>query len=101
MIVTASPMSAQSQSARDASIPSPSHWFGAEPGEDGFVASFSLLYGYITALASMSDRISLEQYGEDLESQPLLAITITARENHIRLFELEEIQQALSHDTGM
>src|SRR5215218_3812436 len=101
MIVTASPLSAQSQPAGDASIASPSRWFGAEPGEDGFVASFSQLHGYFTALASMSDRISLEQYGEDLESQQLLAVTVTARENHIRLRELDSIQQALSHVTGM
>jgi hypothetical protein len=101
MIVTAPPTSAQSQPARDAPVPSPARWFGVNPGDDGFVASFSQLHGYIAALAACSDRIYLEQYGEDLESQPLLAATVTARENQIRLQELESIQQALSHDSGM
>ncbi len=52
-------------------------------------------------LAAMSDRVSLETYGEDLESKPLLAVTVSARENLIRREELKVIQHALTFDTGM
>ena len=52
-------------------------------------------------LAAGSDRIALEAYGEDLESKPLLAATVSARENLVRLDELKSIQQVLSFDAGM
>jgi hypothetical protein len=59
-----------------------------------------MLGGYIAMLAAVSDRISLETYGEDLESKPLLAVTVSARENLIRLDELKAIQHALSFESG-
>ena len=101
MIVTPSPATAQSQSNQEGSIPDPASWFGTKPGTDGFVASSSMLGGYIAMLAAGSDRIALEAYGEDLESKPLLAATVSARENLVRLDELKSIQQVLSFDASM
>ena len=98
MIVTSRPQSQQSTLARDGSLPTPEEWFGKRPGRNGFIASTALIAGYLNALAKASDRLSIRQYGEDLESEPLLAITVTARENQLRLQELAAIQLELSCD---
>lgn len=98
MIVTSQPHSQQSTRAREAPIPTPEEWFGERPGRNGFIASTAMLADYLHALAETSDRISISQYGEDLESEPLLAVTVTARENRVRLPELAAIQRALCGD---
>jgi hypothetical protein len=52
---------------------------------------------YVEALAAASDRVRLERYGETEERRPLQLLTITHRENLVRLDELRR-QIALLSD---
>jgi hypothetical protein len=70
------------------STPTPKSVIGHEVGE--WHISHDRLVNYMVALASSSDRISIQETGRTFEARPLLLLTITSPKNHQRL---EEIRQ--------
>lgn len=70
----------------DKNIPTPASIIGHEVGE--FHVSHDKLVTYMQALASASERISLEVIGYTYEKRPLLILTITSPENHSRLEDI-------------
>jgi len=65
------------------SIPKPSEVIGFVPGD--WHVSHDRLVQYMSVLAAMSDRISLENRGTTYEKRPLILLTITSPEHHKNL----------------
>lgn len=75
-------------------IPTPASVIGHEVGE--FHVSHDKLVHYMKALAASSDRVTLEERGRTYENRFLLLLTITSEENHTRIDQIREQQQALA-----
>lgn len=78
----------------DSTIPTPEHFLGRKLGEEP--VRHHELVDYITELAAMSDRLSLEIIGVTHERRPILFVVATSTENHARLGEIREQHVALS-----
>ena len=65
------------------SIPTPKSVIGHEVGE--WHVTHDKLVEYMKALATSSDRISIENRGSTFEGRPILLLTITSPENHRNL----------------
>jgi hypothetical protein len=78
----------------DPEIPTPASVIGHEVGE--WHVTHDKLVEYMKALAAASDRIQLENRGTTFEGRPLLLLTITAPQNHIRIGEIREQHLALT-----
>lgn len=72
----------------DPNIPKPADIIGHEVGE--WHVTHDKLMVYMQALATASDRITIENRGETFEGRPLLLLTVTSPTNHTRL---EDIRQ--------
>jgi len=79
-------------------IPTPQSVLGYEVGE--WHVSHDRLVQYMTALAQVSDRITLENRGYTFERRPLLLLTITSPENHQRIDEIKAQHQQLTTPEG-
>ncbi len=85
-------------------IPTPESVLGFEVGE--WHVSHDKLVEYMKALATSSDRVTIENRGETFEGRPLLLLTITAPENHkniesIRLNHLKNTDAAVSKNLNL
>lgn len=69
-------------------IPSPSEYFGFEPGE--WHLSHDKLYSYMLELAKVSDRAIWEEYAKSYEGRPLGQLIISSPENIARIEELRK-----------
>jgi hypothetical protein len=78
------------------SIPTPKQIIGHEVGE--WHVTHDKLVQYMTALAKVSDRISIENRGETFEGRPLILLTITSPENHKNLQEIKNQHIAATND---
>ncbi len=78
----------------DDSIPTPESYFGFDIGFRHL--SHAQVAGYVKALASASDRISIQQYAETHGGRPLLLLTITSPENRNRLNEIRKSHRMLA-----
>ena len=78
------------------SIPTPKQIIGHEVGE--WHVTHDKLVQYMTALAKVSDRISIENRGETFEGRPLILLTITSPENHKNLQEIKKQHIAATND---
>lgn len=77
-------------------IASPVERFGFRPGEARRLIRWPALCDYYGHLASVSDRIRLEELGVDSLGQPLLLLTVSSPSNLARLDELREMQGRLA-----
>ncbi|MBC2839917.1 M14 family metallopeptidase [Robiginitalea sp. SC105] len=75
-------------------IPTPESVVGHQVGE--WHITHDKLVQYMQTLASVSDRITIEDRGKTYEDRPLLLLTITAPENHNRLEEIRRQHLALT-----
>ena len=75
-------------------IPKPKDIIGHEVGE--WHVTHDKLVQYMTVLAKVSDRISIEDRGETFEGRPLILLTITSPENHKNLEKIKQ-QEMLLH----
>ncbi len=82
----------------DENIPKPSEIIGHEVGE-WHVTHDKLMY-YMQTLATVSDRITLENRGTTFEGRPILLLTITAQKNHGNLEQIRQDHLALSEKNG-
>lgn len=85
-------------------IPTPESVLGFEVGE--WHVSHDKLVEYMKALATSSDRVTIENRGETFEGRPLLLLTITAPENHkniesLRLKHLKNTDAAVSKNLNL
>ena len=78
----------------DDSIPTPKQFFGFDIGFRHL--AHAQVAGYVKKLAEVSDRISIEQYGETHGGRPLLLLTITSKENRQRLDEIKSKHRRLT-----
>jgi hypothetical protein len=76
-----------------ASMPSPESFFGFKVGDRHLRPD--QIVSYLKALDQASDRITLEEYGQTYERQPLILLTITSPENHRNLRVIKEQHRAL------
>ncbi|WP_445750207.1 M14 family zinc carboxypeptidase [Polaribacter sp.] len=82
--------------AYNSSIPKPKDIIGHEVGE--WHVTHDKLVQYMTALANVSDRISIENRGETFEGRPLILLTITSPENHKNLEKIKQNHIAATND---
>lgn len=77
-------------------IPKPKDIIGHEVGE--WHVTHDKLVQYMTVLAKVSDRISIENRGKTFEGRPLILLTITSPENHKNLEKIKQNHSAASND---
>ncbi len=78
----------------DTSIPTPEQVLGFEVGE--WHVSHDKLVEYMKAVATASDRVTLEVTGYTYEHRPLLLLTITSVANHSRLPQIKKEHLAIN-----
>lgn len=79
----------------DKAIPTPKSSIGFEVGE--WHVSHDKLVQYMYALASASDRISIENRGSTFEGRPLVLLTITSPENHRNIEQIRSEHLSLTN----
>lgn len=75
-------------------IPTPKEFFGFEVGHRHL--RHDQLAAYMRELARVSERVTVEQYGQTHGGRPLLLLTITAPENRQRLPEIQRRHRQLA-----
>ena len=78
----------------DSAIPRPELIIGHPLGHR--IARNDLLVQYMLTIAEISDRITVETIAHTHEGRPILALTITAPENHNRIDEIKAAHLALN-----
>ncbi|MED5411300.1 MAG: M14 family zinc carboxypeptidase [Pseudomonadota bacterium] len=78
----------------DSAIPRPESIIGHPLGHR--IARNDLLVQYMLTIAEISDRITVETIAHTHEGRPILALTITAPENHNRIDEIKAAHLALN-----
>ncbi|HWP36017.1 MAG TPA: M14 metallopeptidase family protein [Gemmatimonadales bacterium] len=91
----ASPAGAQGR------ITTPKEHFGANIGDDYFLATYSQLMAYWPKLDAESDRMVLQEIGKSAEGRPQLMAIITSPENHRNLARYKEISRRLALAEGL
>ncbi len=91
----AGPLPAQSR------ITTPKEAFGANFGDDYFLANYTQISGYWRTLEQQSDRLKLVEIGKTAEGRPHLMAIVTSPENHRNLARLKEISSKLAHAEGL
>lgn len=79
-------------------IPTPKEIIGHEVGE-WHVTHDKLLF-YMQTLASVSDRISIENRGSTFEGRPILLLTITSAKNHKNIEQIRQEHVALTESNN-
>lgn len=72
----------------DESIPAPEDRFGFGVGDRP--VRHDQMVAYLTELAEISDRITVETIGYSHEGRPILFFVVTSPENHARIDEIRE-----------
>ncbi len=71
-----------------ADVPSPESFLGYAIGEHH--TRHDLIVAYLTKLAEVSERATIEEYGKTHEGRKLVILTVSAPENHKNLNELKQ-----------
>ena len=82
-------------------ITTPKEEFGANFGDDYFLASYKQLAAYWRKLARESNRIVLQEIGRTAEGRPQLMAIVTSPANHKKLARYKEISAKLAHAEGL
>jgi hypothetical protein len=77
----------------DSRIPTPRDFFGFQIGERHL--RHDQLVDYLEMVATLSERVSVEEYARSYEDRPLLLLTVTAEENHREIDAIKEQHRAL------
>ncbi len=75
-------------------IPTPESVLGYVPGK--WHVSHDKLVHYMTTLAEVSPRITIENRGKTFEDRPLILLTITSEKNHQNLEEIQKTHVSLT-----
>ncbi len=73
----------------------------ATVGDDYFLANYTQLQEYWTALAKTSDRMKLVEIGKTSEGRPMMMAIITSPENHKNLAKYRDIAVRLARADGI
>ena len=92
---------AQATPQSQGSITSPLQQFGANIGDDYFLATYSQLETYWKRLDRESDRMSLVDIGRTEEGRSQWMAIVTAPENHARLDRYRDISRRLARAEGL
>lgn len=82
-------------------ITTPKEEFGANFGDDYFLANYKQISGYWRKLARESSRIVVQEIGKTAEGRPHLMAIVTSPENHKKLARLKEISARLANAEGL
>ena len=88
-------------SARRVGSPKPKEEFGANFGDDYFLANYKQISAYWRKLASESDRMVVQEIGKTAEGRPQLMAIVTSPENHKKLARYKDISARLAHAEGL
>ena len=78
-------------------ITTPKEEFGANFGDDYFLANYRQLAAYWRKLETQSTRIKVVEIGKTEEGRPHLMTIVTSPENHRNLARYKEISARLAH----
>ncbi len=82
-------------------ITTPKQEFGANFGDDYFLANYAQISGYWQKLARESNRIVIRELGKTAEGRPHLMAIVTSPENHRNLARYQEISRRLANAEGL
>ena len=82
-------------------ITTPKEAFGANFGDDYFLANYTQLSAYWRTLARESGRIRIQEIGKTAEGRAQLMAIVTSPANHARLVRFKEISARLAHAEGL
>ena len=71
-----------------AQVPSPKDVLGFSPGDDGRLANYAEILGYLRKLADASDRVSYQVVGKTTEGRDFVSVLISAPGNLARVDEI-------------
>jgi hypothetical protein len=77
-------------------IPTPTKFFGFEPGADRELFTYEQLIDYLERVDEASDRLDIREIGRSPEGRIMYVCLISAAENLARLDELRNINQQLT-----
>jgi len=82
-------------------IKTPKEFFGQQPGDDRVMIRWDRLCAYYRELASLSDRLILEEMGKTSEGNDFLILYVSSPKNLERLEEYRQISMQLSDPRGL
>src|SRR6478609_3100723 len=82
-------------------ITTPKEEFGANFGDDYFLANYKQIAAYWRKLDRESDRIVVQEIGKTAEGRPQLMAIVTSPENHKKLDRYREISARLARAEGL
>ena len=94
-VAGASPARAQAR------ITSPKEAFGANFGDDYFLANYTQISSYWRTLEKESDRIHVVEIGKTAEGRSHLMAIVTSPANYAKLARYKEISSRLAHAEGL
>jgi hypothetical protein len=87
--------------AAEVHITTPREEFGANFGDDYFLANYKQIAAYWHKLETQSTRIRVIEIGKTAEGRPHLMAIVTSPENHKNLARYKEISSRLAHAEGL
>jgi hypothetical protein len=100
-VVLAAVALATSTASAQAHVTTPKEEFGANFGDDYFLANYKQIAAYWHKLETQSDRIKVVEIGKTAEGRPHLMAIVTSPENHRNLARYKEIAGRLAHAEGL
>ena len=82
-------------------VPSPDEFLGNHVGEDRYLAPYPKVLEYMRAVASASDRISVETAGRSTLGNEMMVVVVTSAANQKRLERYREISRKLANPDGL
>src|SRR6266850_2124154 len=101
LLVVSGSRGASTQSQAAPAITSPKQQFGANIGDDYFLANYTQIEAYWKKLDSESDRMSLVDIGRSEEGRTQWMAIVTAPENFPKLDRYKEISRRLARAEGL
>ncbi|MEX2530481.1 MAG: M14 metallopeptidase family protein [Gemmatimonadota bacterium] len=91
------PVEARSQAVDITNLPTPTEFFGHQPGADSRIMRWDRIAEYFRLLGEETDRIEVEELGKTTRGNPFLLVTISSPANLARKEEYKEIARRLAH----
>jgi hypothetical protein len=85
----------------EAAVPTPESAFGFRVGEDGQLAAWAEIVGYLEELAGASPRVRLEEIGRSVQGRRMVMAVITSPSNQERLEEIRSAQARVADPRGI
>ena len=93
--------SASHRAGAQTHITTPKEEFGANFGDDYFLANYKQIAAYWHKLDRQSDRLVVQEIGKTAEGRSQLMAIVTSPENHKKLARYKQISARLAHAEGL